>query len=99
MCVAASAVSMILVGFGCGPALAQPAAEPPVVTTTPPFTTPDTDSCAAVAAAAPASARLASRIAPAVATCVTTGSISPTGLATGDSPVRSVAARPSEETP
>lgn len=37
--------------------------------------------------------------APAVATCVTPGSISPTGLATGDSPVRSVAARPSEETP
>lgn len=54
MCVAASAVSMILVGFGCGPALAQPAAEPPVVTTTPPFTTPDTDSCPFAASPPPA---------------------------------------------
>ncbi|OZE39561.1 MULTISPECIES: D-alanyl-D-alanine carboxypeptidase family protein [unclassified Rhodococcus (in: high G+C Gram-positive bacteria)] len=51
---AASAVSMILVGFGCGPALAQPAAEPPVVTTTPPFTTPDTDSCPFAASPPPA---------------------------------------------
>ncbi|WP_256989423.1 D-alanyl-D-alanine carboxypeptidase family protein [Rhodococcus sp. 05-2254-6] len=45
---------MILVGFGCGPALAQPAAEPPVVTTTPPFTTPDTDSCPFAASPPPA---------------------------------------------
>lgn len=54
MWLAASAVSMILVGFGCGPALAQPAAEPPVVTTTPPFTTPDTDSCPFAASPPPA---------------------------------------------
>lgn len=36
---------MAVVGIGAGPALAQPAAEPPVPTTTPPFTTPDTDNC------------------------------------------------------
>ncbi|MDI6628625.1 MAG: D-alanyl-D-alanine carboxypeptidase family protein [Rhodococcus sp. (in: high G+C Gram-positive bacteria)] len=45
---------MVLVGIGCGPALAQPAAEPPVVTTTPPFTTPDTDSCPFAASPPPA---------------------------------------------
>ena len=54
MCVAASAVSMVLVGIGCGPALAQPAAEPPAATTTPPFTTPDTDSCPFAASPPPA---------------------------------------------
>lgn len=54
MCVAVSAVSMVLVGIGSGPALAQPAAEPPVATTTPPFTTPDTDSCPFAASPPPA---------------------------------------------
>nr|WP_314141913.1 D-alanyl-D-alanine carboxypeptidase family protein [uncultured Rhodococcus sp.] len=54
MCVAVSAVSMVLVGIGCGPALAQPAAEPPAATTTPPFTTPDTDSCPFAASPPPA---------------------------------------------
>ena len=51
---AVSAVSMVLVGIGCGPALAQPAAEPPAATTTPPFTTPDTDSCPFAASPPPA---------------------------------------------
>ncbi|MEH6794455.1 MAG: D-alanyl-D-alanine carboxypeptidase family protein [Rhodococcus sp. (in: high G+C Gram-positive bacteria)] len=54
VCVAVSAVSMVLVGIGSGPALAQPAAEPPVATTTPPFTTPDTDSCPFAASPPPA---------------------------------------------
>ncbi|MBY4128639.1 D-alanyl-D-alanine carboxypeptidase [Rhodococcus fascians] len=51
---AVSAISMALVGIGAGPALAQPAAEPPVPTTTPPFTTPDTDDCPFVASPPPA---------------------------------------------
>ncbi|WP_032404725.1 D-alanyl-D-alanine carboxypeptidase family protein [Rhodococcoides fascians] len=51
---AVCAVSIALVGIGAGPALAQPAAEPPVPTTTPPFTTPDTDSCPYAASPPPA---------------------------------------------
>ncbi|OZC77333.1 penicillin-binding protein [Rhodococcus sp. 06-418-5] len=51
---AVCAVSIALVGIGAGPALAQPAAEPPVPTTTPPFTTPDTDSCPFAASPPPA---------------------------------------------
>ncbi|WP_371833928.1 D-alanyl-D-alanine carboxypeptidase family protein [Rhodococcoides yunnanense] len=52
---AASAMAFTLVGLGSGPALAQPAAEPPVpTTTTPPFTTPDTDSCPYAASPPPA---------------------------------------------
>ncbi|OZC78674.1 penicillin-binding protein [Rhodococcus sp. 06-462-5] len=52
---AVCAVSIALVGIGAGPALAQPAAEPPVpTTTTPPFTTPDTDSCPFAASPPPA---------------------------------------------
>ncbi len=51
---AVSAISMALLGIGAGPALAQPAAEPPVPTTTPPFTTPDTDSCPYAASPPPA---------------------------------------------
>ncbi|OZD08469.1 penicillin-binding protein [Rhodococcus sp. 06-235-1A] len=52
---AACAVSIALVGIVAGPALAQPAAEPPVpTTTTPPFTTPDTDSCPFAASPPPA---------------------------------------------
>ncbi|OZC86529.1 penicillin-binding protein [Rhodococcus sp. 06-412-2C] len=51
---AVCAVSIALVGIGAGPAMAQPAAEPPVPTTTPPFTTPDTDSCPYAASPPPA---------------------------------------------
>ena len=50
---AVSAISLAVAGLGAGPALAQPAAEPPV-TTTPPFTTPDTDDCPFVASPPPA---------------------------------------------
>ena len=50
---AVSAISIAVVGLGVGPALAQSAAEPPV-TTTPPFTTPDTDDCPFVASPPPA---------------------------------------------
>ncbi|MCZ4521118.1 D-alanyl-D-alanine carboxypeptidase [Rhodococcus ruber] len=52
---AASAMAFTLVGLGAGPALAQPATEPPVpTTTTPPFTTPDTDGCPYAASPPPA---------------------------------------------
>ena len=51
---AASAMVFALVGLGAGVTSAQPAAEPPVPTTTPPFTTPDTDSCPYAASPPPA---------------------------------------------
>ncbi|WP_277950831.1 D-alanyl-D-alanine carboxypeptidase family protein [Rhodococcoides fascians] len=51
---AASAMVFALVGLGAGATSAQPAAEPPVPTTTPPFTTPDTDSCPYAASPPPA---------------------------------------------
>ncbi|MGV8874322.1 MAG: D-alanyl-D-alanine carboxypeptidase family protein [Rhodococcus sp. (in: high G+C Gram-positive bacteria)] len=44
---------MAVVAIGAGPALAQPAAEPPIPTT-PPFTTPDTDDCPFAASPPPA---------------------------------------------
>ncbi|MBJ7350347.1 MAG: penicillin-binding protein, partial [Rhodococcus sp.] len=52
--VAVWATALALAGVGGGPASAQPAVEPPVVSTTPPFTTPNTDACPFAASPPPA---------------------------------------------